>query len=428
MSTADTKASMEETFASKLGVEMVTPRVFEELINLNAGTRTVVCAIGPSGIGKTAIPTQVAKRRNGGKGVPYVALHMPTATQEGFFIPTTASDTKQYFDQRVPRLFQPIIEWAEQMGKKFKGKVPKDMCPILSIEELNRAVDKSVTRAAFVLIGDRMIGDIKLHDCIQIVVTMNPSGGGMNVNEFERDPAMRRRLQSVGVAYNYGDFMKYAMDASFHEHVIGHLGAQPSHGYDEMAALAGKAFACPATWETVSRICVQFEEAKVPLNSSIGRAAIAGAIGSASATAFLDFVRDNTMVVTPDDVLNSYGPDTETRKRFKKYIPKEGEGRLDKVTELSMGLATRIFADLSKKPESIVKQLSVFIGDLPEEILVSFIQKLTDEANRMGTEAKNFLLVLNQKLGQEPVFMDGLKRLHQAKIAAQKEAQAASPS
>jgi hypothetical protein len=421
MSKADTKVSIEETFASKLGVEMVTPRVFEELIDLNAGTRTVVCAIGPSGIGKTAIPTQVAKRRNGGKGVPYVPLHMPTATQEGFFIPTTASDTKLYFDQRVPRLFQPVVEWAEQMDKKYKGKVPKNMCPILAIEELNRAVDKSVTRAAFVLIGDRMIGDIKLHDCIQIVVTMNPSGGGMNVNEFERDPAMRRRLLPVGVAYNYGDFMKYAIDANFHEHVIGHLGAQPSHGYDDQAALAGKQFACPATWETVSRLCTQFEEAKIPLNSSIGRAAIAGAIGTASATAFLDFVRDNTLVVTPDDVLTSYGPDSETRKRFKKYLPKEGDGRLDKVTELADGLAKRIFMDITKPPETIVKQLAVFVGDLPEEILVKFIQAMTDEANRLGNEHKNFLQTLNQKMGQEPSFMDGLKRLHQAKIAAQKE-------
>jgi hypothetical protein len=421
MSTADTKTVVEDTFASKLGIEMVTPRVFEELIELNAGTRNVVCAIGPSGIGKTAIPTQVAKRRNNGKGVPYVPLHMPTATQEGFFIPTTASDTKLYFDQRVPRLFQPLIEWAEQMEKKYKGKVPKDMCPILSIEELNRAVDKSVTRAAFVLIGDRMIGDIKLHDCIQIVVTMNPSGGGMNVNEFERDPAMRRRLLPVGVAYNYGDFMKHATTAGFHENVVGHLGAQPSHGYDDQAALAGKAFACPATWETVSRLCVQFEDAEIPLNSTTGRAAIAGAIGTASATAFLEFVRDNTLVVTPDDVLTNYGPDSETRKRFKKYLPKEGEGRLDKVTELSMGLATRIFADLSKKPEQLTKQLSLFVSDLPEEILMSFIQKLTDESNRLGNDAKNFLQNLNQKLAGEPVFVDGLKRLHQAKIAAQKE-------
>lgn len=425
MSTAETKVVIEETFATKLGIEMVTPRIFEELIQLNAGTRVVVAAVGPSGVGKTSIPTQIAKRRNGGKGVPYVALHMPTATQEGFFIPTMAEDTKLYFDQRIPRTFAPLVQWAEEMEKKYPTKkgvhqVPADMCPILAIEELNRAVDKSVTRAAFTLIGDRMIGDVKLHDCIQIVVTMNPSGGGMSVNEFEKDPAMRRRLLPIGVTYNYGDFMKYATEAGFHANVLGHLGAQPGHGYDEQAALAGKAFACPATWETVSRLCVQFDKAGTPLSGSAGRAAIAGAIGSASASAFLDFVKDHTMVVTPEDVLTTYGPDTETRRRFKAYLTEDG-GRLDKVTELTMGLAIKVFSNMERKTETFCNQVSWFIGDLPVEIMMAFVQKLTDESNRLGNDAKNYLMGLNREMGKLPGFMDGMRRLHVAKQKASTE-------
>ena len=414
MSSTDTKAVFEETFATKLGIEMVTPRIFEELIQMNAGTRIVVAAVGPSGVGKTSIPTQIAKRRNGGKGVPYVPLHMPTATQEGFFIPTMANDTKLYFDQRIPRIFQPLIEWAAEMDKKYKGKVPKDMCPILAIEELNRAVDKSVTRAAFTLIGDRMIGDVKLHDCIQIVVTMNPSGGGMSVNEFEKDPAMRRRLLPIGVTYNYGDFMKYATNAEFHENVLGHLGAQPNYGYDDAAALAGKAFACPATWETVSKICYQFDEAGIPLSGAAGRAAVAGAIGTTAAMAFLDFVKDHTLVVTPEDVLTTYGPDTETRRRFKAYLTEDG-GRLDKVTELTMGLAIKVFSNLERKTESFCNQVSWFIGDLPVEIMMAFVQKLTDESNRLGNEAKNYLMGLNREMAKLPGFIDGMKKLHEAK-------------
>lgn len=415
MSSADTKSALEETFASKLGIEMVTPRIFEQLIDLTAGSRNVVCAVGPSGVGKTSIPAQIAKRRNGGKGVPYAALHMPTATQEGFFIPTTAADTKRYFDQRIPRTFQPIIDWADEMVKKFKGKpIPKDMCPILAIEELNRAVDKSVTRAAFTLIGDRMIGDVKLDDCIQIVVTMNPSGGGMSVNEFEKDPAMRRRLMPIGVAYNYGDFMTYAQSAGFHDNVLGHLGAQPNHGYDEQAALAGKAFACPATWEVVSRLCFQFDEAKIPMTGSTGRAAVAGAIGTASAAMFLDYVKDHTLVVTPEDVLSSYGANTETRKRFKAYLTEDG-GRMDKVTELSQGLAIHVFTDMARKPEVLAKPIGLFMGDLPVEVMMSFIQRLTDESNRLGNDGKTFLQSINREMAKDDAFNAGMKRLHEAK-------------
>lgn len=423
MSTADTKTALDETFASKLGIEMCTPRIFKELIQINAGSRNVVCAIGPSGVGKTAIPSQVAAERNGGKGVPYAQVHMPTASQEGFFIPTTAPDTKRYFDQRIPRTFQAVLEWAEEQeaaAKKAKKAVPKDMCPIIVVEELNRAVDKSVTRAAFVMLGDRQIGDVRIPDCVQFVVTMNPSGGGMAVNEFEKDPAMNRRLLKIGVDYNYGDFMTYAQAANFHPSVLGHLGAQPNHGYDKQAALASKTFACPATWEVVSRLCYLFDEAKIPLNSPTGKAAISGSIGTASAKDFLEYVKDHTLVITPEDVLTTYAANSETRRRFKAYLTDDG-GRLDKVTELTQGLAVHIFTDMTRKTEPIAKALGLFIGDLPVEIMMAFIQRLTDESSRLNNEGKQFLQAINRDMAKDPAFNEGMKRLHDAKVKGQQE-------
>lgn len=421
MSSADTKAHLEDTFASKLGIEMCTPRIFKELIQINAGTKNVVCAIGPSGIGKTAIPHQVAQERNGGEGVPYAQVHMPTATQEGFFIPTMAKDSQRYFDQRIPRTFQTVLEYAENIEKKFKGKpVPKDLCPIIVVEELNRAVDKSVTRAAFVLIGDRMLGDVRIPDCVQFVVTMNPSGGGMAVNEFEKDPAMSRRLLKIGVDFNYGDFMMFAQTAKFHPSVLGHLGAHPLTGYDKAGALASKAFACPATWEVVSRLCYEFEAAGLQLNSPTGRAAVSGAIGTASATTFLEFVKDNTLVVTPEEVLTQYTANSEVRRRFKAYLT-EGGGRLDKVTELTNGLAIHVFTDMKRKTETVAKPLGMFMGDLPVEILMAFIQRLTDESQRIGNDGKTFLGNINKDMAKETCFNDAMKRLHDAKAKVSTE-------
>lgn len=422
MSKTETATPAEDTFAAKLGIEMVTPKTFEELIEKAAGTRLVVTAVGPSGIGKTAIPKQVAARRNGGKGVPYVALHMPTMSLEDFHVPTFSPDTKLFYDRRVSRRFEVLFNWIEDVKKKNKGTVPADMVPILAFEELNRAVDKSVTRAAFTMLDDRVVGDAVLDDSIQFVVTMNPSGGGMSVNEFERDPAMRRRLTPmIGVTYNYGDFMKHATAAKFHPSVLGHLGAQPSHGYDDQAAVSGKAFACPATWEAVSRICRQFDTLGESLLSTAGRSAIAGAIGTGSAAAFLDFVKDHTLVVTPEDVLTTYGPESEARRRFKSYLTDDG-GRFDKVTDLTMGLAVRIFANIERKHETYVKQLAHFMSDLPTEVLMAFSQKLVEESNRAGNEAKQYLQTLNQKLAAEPAFNEAVKKLHNAKRAGTQEA------
>lgn len=414
-------AIAEETFASKLGIDMVSTRVFEELIEMHAGTRIVVCAVGASGIGKTAIPKQIAKRRAGGEGVPYVALHVPTMTLEDCHIPTM-SEEKMYFDRRVSRRFKLLFDYVESVKKGLKKNqaYPADKCPILAIEELNRGADKSVTRAIFTMLDDRMVGDMLIPDEVQMVVTMNPTGGGMAVNEFERDPAMRRRLLPVGIMCNYGDFMKHATNAKFHPTVVAHLGAHPKSLYDEAAAAAGKVFACPATWENVSRIAWRFQEMDVPLLGPAGRAAVAGAIGSGAAAEFLDFVKDHSLVVTPEDVLTSYGPDTEVRKRFKGYLT-EGGGRLDKVTDLCNGLAVRIFTDLKRKPETIATQTAHFISDLPVEILMSFITRMTEESNRLNNEGKQYLAALNVLWVKVPAFADGLKRLHDAKVKVQEE-------
>lgn len=418
-------AIAEETFASKLGIEMTTPRVFEQLIELHAGTRIVVCAVGPSGIGKTAIPKQIAKRRNKGKGVPYVALHVPTMTLEDCHIPTMANDTKAYYDRRISRRFEVLLNWVTEQRKALKLKdgepLPADVAPILAIEELNRGVDKSVTRAIFTLLDDRMIGDVQLDSSIQMVVTMNPTGGGMAVNEFERDPAMRRRLMLIGVGFNYGDFMKYATSAKFHPDIVSHLGAHPGSTYDDVAAASSKVFACPATWEHVSNVCWRFQDMKLSLLSPEGRAALAGLIGTGATTEFLEFVKDNTAVVTPEDVMTSYGPNSEVQKRFKSFLTAEGGGRLDKVTDLANGLAIRIYSDLKRKPETISKQISHFIGDLPVEIMMAFITKLTEESNRLGNDGKQYLGQLNILFAKEPSFNEGLKRLHDAKMAVEKE-------
>lgn len=416
MSTADTKnASLDETFASKGGFEMTTPLVFRELIEKFAGTRTVVTAVGQSGIGKTAIPKQVAAARNGGKGVPYVGLHVPTMTLEDCHIPTMAPDTKLYYDRRISRRFQVLLDWVAQVKLDNNGVVPPDLSPILAIEELNRAVDKSVTRAIFTLLDDRVIGDVHLDDSIQMVVTMNPTGGGMSVNEFERDPAMRRRLLSVGVAYNYGDFMNHATAQNFHPNVIAHLSAQPGHVYDELAAANGKVFACPATWESVSRTCYRFDELKAPLTSAAGRAAIAGAIGTGATLAFLDYVKNNEFVVTPDDVLTDYSETSETRKKFQSYFTEGGGGRLDKVTDLVSGLAIRVFANLKKPVASLAPSIGVFMNDLPVEIMMSFIEKLTEESNRLSNDGKVFFKDLTIELIKVPAYTEAVTRLHEAR-------------
>lgn len=414
-------AQLVESFASKMDIEMVSPITYWKMIELTRNTpRVVVCAVGPSGVGKSAIPRQIAKKRKS----PYLPLFIPQMPVEDCHIPTSAADTKQYFDRRIPRKFQPVIEYVAKLRDKYGENIPDGMQPIVSIEELNRAKDKHVTQAMFTLLEDRMIGDTYIDPYIQLIVTMNPSGAAFAVNEFERDPACRRRLSLVGVAPSFGDFIRHATEAKFHAKVIAHLEAQPTWFYDYAASLAGKQFPCPASWETVSQVMYALDEEEVGLDEPHARALIAGKIGDAAAQAFVEFAKDNSIVITPDEVLLGYKPDSQVRRRFKEDYLGEGsnEARFDKVDELLLGVALKVFSDMKRDPKKFGPQIAVFMEDLPEEKLKLFVRNLVEQA-KLGEEAKRYMRKFNSMLNGESYFQKAAKRLTDAEAKVQTEKQ-----
>lgn len=407
----------EESPASKLGIETISPQEFRRQIQVLASQDIVLTAVGPSGIGKTAIPAAVARDR----GAPYVALHVPTMTPEDWSIPTMASDTRVYFDRRIPRLFQNILTYVDQMKAKHGGVVPADKRPILAIEELNRAQDKAVTRGAFVLIGDRTIGDAHIDENVQIVCTMNPSGDGMSVNEFERDPAMRRRSLLVFVAPDYASFIAHAETAGFHPEVLEYVRAHPSQFYDQDAARAGKAFACPATWERVSRVARAYETAKLPLGGSSAAAAYAGYIGTGVTKTFVEFVQDRTTTISPRDVIDGYTEDSDTRKRLLRLVDSK-TSRFDRVVDLLTGVSVELCSRVEEDPAKVVPSLGRFINDLPEELMYRFFQALAQAVKTGPSEAAAWSRKMNAELVKDPHWKEALERYHVTSDKARSEA------
>lgn len=413
----------EETFTAKLDIHQVTPGAYDELIELCADApRTAVCAIGWPGLGKTAIPKQVAKRRN----APYAAFMIPQMSVEDCHIPTFAQDTRQYYDRRITRKLQPLLEFVAQLRAENGGAFPKGRNPILAIEEINRARHKAVTNAMFTLLEDRMLGDTYIDDAIQFVVTMNPSGGAMAVNEFERDPAARRRLLMVGVTASYADFMHYVTDAKFHPQVIEHLEAQPTWMYDEEGIISGKVYPCPASWETVSQLCYTLDEQKRSLTEGSARALIAGKIGATAAEAFFEFCLDKTIVITPEEVLQGYFLNSTVRARFKRFLD---ESRQDKIAMLMPGLAMKIFGNTKRPPATYGKQLALFMDDMPEENVVQFIKTHLKGQSDTVTGGREYFRQLSEYMSKEPAFRQSVERLQrtQKKAEAERDASNATP-
>lgn len=422
MSNPEASHATEESPATQLGIDTITPRILERMLDVLADQNIVLTVVGQSGIGKTAIPKQVAARR----GVPYAQIHMPTASPESFQLPTLPRDGTPFFDQKIPRTFQPLLDYVAEEKKRHKdGRIPACRKAILALEELNRAPDKSTTRSAFVLMGDRMIGDVHLDDGVQIVATMNPSGQGFNVNEFEKDAAMRRRSLMTYLVADYADFMGYAESAKFHPEVIGYLRAHVSHFYDETAAKAGKVFACPATWESLSRTCAALQSSGEPLTGPVARASYSGIIGTAVTETLVEYVRDRTTTVAPDDVLYRYGSTSDVRDRVRRLL---AESRTDRVIDLVRGLVVRVvnLPEADRVPERFAKNLGQFLCDIPPEIAMSFMTGGVEQAKRGGpTAVAWFQQKLNAHLVTVPEYGRMIRAFHAAERKGDAEAKSA---
>jgi len=378
-----------QTFHEKLDILRVSPENFKNMVvSIERIPSVVICGIGKPGVGKSQCVHQVGKVRN----VPVVTLHIPQMSIEDFHLPTTATDPtdKKYYDRRIPRKFQTLIEFAE---------VNKEKTPILLIEEPNRARDRNVTTALFTLIEDRVIGDITLPDNIQIIALMNPSENGAFVNKFEQDTASRRRLTFVGVHEDHSEFIDYAIKNNFHPKLVEYLKTHPLRLYDDTAAKNGKVFACPASWETVSQILIAFEQQKKELTDSTCKALVCGKVGMVAANALFNFMQSKVTLIGPVILLAKYSdPDGKVKDTILRRL---SEGRHDLLVEEARGVFQYIFSH-NTPVDAIGKQLVDFISDLPLEIFSSLI------SNNFGIESTEnnttYLSKLNSELVKFPKF------------------------
>jgi hypothetical protein len=394
-------SALEENFATKLGIRLVGTKQFADMIDQFADTpRVVVCGVGKAGIGKS----QIARQRATDRGAPSMILHVPQMSVDDFYIPTSGVDSKEYYDKRIPRKFQDILEYCK---RKENGDKTAKGNPMIIIEEPNRANDKNVTKALFTIIEDRTIGDTRIPDSVQIVCLMNPSENGMLVNEFEKDPAYRRRLLFVGVRLAPGEFLSYA-EEKFHEKTVEFLRAQTKWIYDDNACAVGKVYANPAAWETVSDICRKLEAVGRPLTSRIAQDVIAGKIGTAATEAFMNYLKDADSVISAQDVLDNYAKaDEKLRGKVKKMT---GEGRGGVLIDLCTEIATTLFDGKKRDAKKFSKHLALFMDDLPTELLVDFIKyKLKSAADQIDGGADTFR-DLSVTFSTEPSFQNAWKK------------------
>jgi hypothetical protein len=364
-------------------------------------TRGVWCLISEAGEGKSQGIHQLARKH----GRRVVDIRTSQFSMIGAGVPQRA-DESGHFKIAIPNDYPK----------------PGEKC-VLIFDEINQGQQHAIA-LFFKFLEDRGIYDYTLpEDCV-IVALMNPSTAGYNVTKIETNSAFNRRLMKAYVYNTFSDWKKHAQTEDFHftdglkkpchPMVVRLLTASPTMLYTAKDRDGNKQFACPATWQTVSLSLYNLEAAKVELHSEKAEFRIAASINTVNAKMLCEFIKNNEILIGPEEVLFKYKAKSKIRERVL-ALQKEAGGT---YTQLVQDVAQYIFRE-RPEAEIIAPQLVQFWHDMPVEQAQPFYQMLDAACQSHGgiSEPKNLkymqdLTIANRQYPQWKEINDRINRIH----------------
>jgi len=252
-------------------------------------SKTPVLILGAPGIGKSAIVAYVAARvreTNPDFGLVDVrtALYQPVDIKG---LPTVEGDSARW---TKPDFFRSIKPGSSG---------------ILFLDEIT-AARPEVQAALYELVYDRRIGEYALPDGWAIVAAGNRTSD--RAVAYTLSTALASRFVQVDLDVDVDEWIEWALGAGIDERVIGFLKLRPAllHNFDPQTK--ARAFACPRTWEYVSRSLAAGLEPEIEFDY------VAGLIGEGAATEFIGVLRLMDSMPDPDEALERPGSFTLPEK------------------------------------------------------------------------------------------------------------------
>jgi len=329
---------------------------------------------GPTGVGKSHLGKAVADD----KGLPFIDVRLSTMSE---------GDVAGY----------PDIE-----GMKENGIMTMCMpswfiraCRepvVLMLDEMNRALP-GVQQSSFQLVLDRELGNdqdgnpYKLHPETRIIAAVN-HGAEYDVNEM--DPALLRRFWVCDLVPTADDWLVWAVENNLDAVLVDFIRQHPEHlRVDPTQVEPGTVCPNPASWHRTNDalVAMQMAPANVAGNKRPdGFYAVAlGLVGTEAAIAFCDFVEGYEMVLSAEDILNSFDQHRDT-------IGALGNDRVNALIEKLKNHCTN-----EKWTAAQAKNVAAFAKSLPGEMMVSLWNGIS------ATQQMHNIQKMHKLIGQEVV-------------------------
>lgn len=316
---------------------------------LYLNTKSVTALISERGIGKTSAYSQCAKEL----GIGYINLY--AAALEGpDFMGLPDKDREHKVTIYLAPQFLPTAQAVEMGLYPEKG--------ILVLEEINRVPSDTVS-VLYPLLLEKKINGHALAPGWTIGVTMNPDTMNYLVNSL--DDAMLDRFVSIEVTADIEDYIDYSLKNDPNDEVLAFLQACP-----DMLLIVKKAadstalskYPTPRGWTKVQELLNHCK-----LEEKLMRELVAGIVGNQAAASFYGFLRNKDIKIPAvNQLLSDY---SLVRDNILCLIE-------HRHIEILNYIIKKIVTELLPSEVSI-KNLDLFLEDLPGELQVMFFKYLS---------------------------------------------------
>ena len=315
--------------------------------------------IGESGIGKTALISQMAAENNWN----LVAIDA-NLLKEGEIggLPIVKNDRTIY-----------AIHYKLSQINELSKKENKDI--VLFIDELNRC-DHTVQQELMNLILNREINGFSLPDKVKIIAAMNPSNQYDNFEEsdyqvVDMDPAQENRFVWIEMDSDIKEWLKWGInDGNIDYDILDFLGEFPSYLHTVSSTEHIKA--TPRSWERISKAYKIYKNNKENYSKNIFFNVVRGNVGVSIATDFINYISKPKKQLIRIENLFSY----DTLPIYiKEDLEKESHSRLYILAKNAFN-----YAENSGKSKDI-NLFSELLGIYPRDLRLGIMKEIRKESN-----------------------------------------------